>query len=716
MNRPHLLYLFTLIILSILLPVRGFPMPAPSDIFTLTQPDGTGFRARMWGDEWAHGWETEDGYTIIKNTSTGWWVYAERDHTTGRLKPSPFTVGVDIPPFARHLRPLMEGTGKMKGVADIPKRAPLNKTTGTIRVPVILANFNDTTTTYSKSQFESLLFTGTKTLTDYYSEVSYGNFTLTGDVYGWVQVSQNHDYYGENDPTTGDDKRRAEFVREAVAAADGSIDYSKYDADGDCYVDAVIVVHQGPAEETSQNANDLWSHQWDLYSANLRGDGAGEYTTNDTATCGSIKVNVYTLQPEVLKYPSTSGEMITIGVFAHEFGHVLGLPDLYDTDGSSWGIGRWGLMGRGGWNKDTTAGDTPAHLSAWSKYKLGWIAPTKVTGTLTAEVIEPAHSTSDVYQFRDGSPSSGGEYFLIENRQTSGFDAGLPGAGLLVWHIDEGKDNNTEECNSSTTDCSTTHYKVALIQADGNLDLEDGTNDGDDGDPFPGSSGQISLGDSTTPNSKLWDGSQSTVNIGNIQTSGSNITADLSITAYTITASAGSGGSISPSGSVTVVYGADQTFTITPDSGYEVDDVVVDGNSQGKITSYTFTNVTSDHTISASFKVKPQSSDDNGGGGCFIATATYGSYLHPHVRALRDFRDRYLLTNAPGRMFVSLYYEYSPPVADLIREYTLLRIVVRLALTPVVYAIEYPGWGVVVVSVSAVYILRRRLYLRKVSA
>jgi M6 family metalloprotease-like protein len=152
-----------------------------------------------------------------------------------------------------------------------------------------------------------------------------------------------------------------------------------------------------------------------------------------------------------------------MGVFAHEYGHGLGLPDLYDTDKSSKGTGDWDLMAGGSWNKVSRGGDRPAHLSAWCKYKLGWVNPTVVIGKLENEQISAASNQADVYRLLTGSPGTGGEYFLIENRQQSGFDEGLPGAGLAVWHIDESKADNTQECKTAKG-CPTAHYRVALEQ------------------------------------------------------------------------------------------------------------------------------------------------------------------------------------------------------------------------------------------------------------
>jgi len=404
--------------------------------------------------------------------------------------------------------------------------------TGTANVPVILANFSDTTTTNTASQFNTLLFgTGNNSMSDYYKEVSYGKFGVAAGpsgVVGWYKTSKTHDYYGANNGS-GDDSWPGDLVYEAVAAADAAgYNFTDYDKDGDCYVDVVAIVHQGAGEEAaSGEANDIWSHRWNLTSAKFYGQSHyGEYTTqSDCSAGGKIKVDDYIIQPERL---GTS--MQTMGVFAHEYAHSLGLPDLYDTDGTSEGIGDWSLMAGGNWNYVTRSGDRPAHMDPWSKYKLGWIVPTLVGGTLVNEQITAANSAADVYQIRHGSPVAGGEYFLVENRQKAGFDAGLPGAGLLIWHIDETITSNDEECYpGSSPSCATQHYKVALVQADNQWDLEKKQNRGDGGDSFPGTGNKTIFNEASGPNSNLYSGFASAVSVTDISASSANMTATMQL-------------------------------------------------------------------------------------------------------------------------------------------------------------------------------------------
>jgi M6 family metalloprotease-like protein len=523
---------------------NSFAVPAAPGDYILKQADGTEFIARQWGDEWSHGWETADDFSIVFNRKTSNWVYAVRDKK-GSLAESLKVVGRDFPPptILKGLRPTGESQRKIREMQSTLHPEPPQMVvppTGTANIPVVMINFNNTSTSYTPAQFDILLFgTGNGSMKDYYEEVSYGAFSVSaspGGVAGWYTANNNHDYYGENVIILGNvfDRWTGTLVREAVADADAEgFNFAPYDQDGDCYVDVVNIIHQGSGAEAGGPTTDIWSHRWDLNSAFLLGlsDG-GEYTTNDTCPAGGfIKVNDYVIQPETL-----FGGMQTMGVFAHEYGHALGLPDLYDTDGSSEAIGEWGIMASGSWNMvpGGTLGDTPAHLSAWSKYFLGWITPTQVSGTRTNEPVEEAASLPDVYKMLGGNPTFG-EYFLIENRQLSGFDAGLPGAGLLIWHIDGGiianKINantvNDSECYPGGPSCAADHYGVALVQADNLWELEQNMNRGNGGDPyfFPGNT---SFTGGSLPSSDLYNGNPSNVSVTNISTSGSTMTADLS--------------------------------------------------------------------------------------------------------------------------------------------------------------------------------------------
>jgi immune inhibitor A len=513
----------------------GLAVPAAPDLHTLYQPDGSSFAARRWGDEWLNGWETGDGYTIVLNRASQAWAYAER-RPDGTLAASASVVGRDAPPqgVGRHLRPagaVREKAHAMQVSAMAVAGTMAVPATGTANVPVILVNFSDTTTTYTTSNFTNLLFgTGTWSMRDYYKEVSYNKFAVSagpGGVAGWFRASQPHDYYGSNN-ADGDDVWPGDLVYEAVQAADAAgFNFAPYDSDGDCYVDVVNIIHQGAGEEVSDSpASNIWSHSWKLRNAQYYGRSHyGAYTTNDVCPAGGqIKVDAYVIQPEMY-----SGAMVTVGVFAHEFGHALGLPDLYDTDDSSEGVGKWSLMAAGSWCGVSRGGDRPAHMDAWSKAKLGWSTPQKVTGTLTGKTIAQAETSAEIYQFLAGTPGQNGEYFLLENRQQTSFDAGLPGAGLVIWHIDESQADNKNECYPGGPSCAAQHYKVAVVQADNLWELEKNVDRGDSGDPFPGTTGARSFTGSTAPSTALYGGQASGVSVTSISDLAATMTATLSV-------------------------------------------------------------------------------------------------------------------------------------------------------------------------------------------
>ena len=570
--------LLSMPVVILLFPLEGYGVPAAPLDHELIQSDGSKFMARQWGDESLHGWETQDGDTIVYDSTLQNWTYADQDND-GHLISTSKIIGMHQNPshIKKHLRPsgkalsdkpmmtttkerhpavhsyqageqfssavnqvIMPENGvgiqsdQVSGLSDPQYVVPSD---GIGRIPMILMNFNNTATTYSATDFNSLLFgNGNKSVNDYYKEVSYGEFSIAGQVLGWYTSSQGHDYYGADvGGTSGNDSFPGTLVREAVAAveaANPSFDWSPYDTDGDCYVDVVMIVHQGRGQEESGKATDIWSNRWDLNSAYYYGSSnGGEYTTHTAcSTGGYIRVNDYTLEPEQL-----GGNMSTIGVYAHEYGHALGLPDLYDTDGSSNGVGDWSLMASGNWNYVGNFGDSPAHLDAWSKYRLGWIAPLSIQGTQNVSLNQASASNANYYQILVGTPTSG-EYFLLENRQKSGFDSGLPGAGMLIWHIDGSTISsqstfntvNNAECYSGGPSCAVQHYGVALEQADGNWNLEKGNNRGDAGDPFPGTSGNTAFSATSTPNSILYNGQPSNITVSSISNSGSIMTATVS--------------------------------------------------------------------------------------------------------------------------------------------------------------------------------------------
>lgn len=260
---------------------------------------------------------------------------------------------------------------------DMPSSNQIS-TIGTLNVCVILIGFDSgsdpITTSYPQTFFSNLLNGETSTAVStrkFYRDMSNNTLTFNFTVYGPYNVSGTHSYYGTNEAHVG------ELVALAVNAADGDIDYADYDNDGDGEVEMVVVFHAGQGEEYSYVDGDIWSHKWDLDSAAYYGYGPG------AQTCDLKTINTYTLQAEYLDSPGN----LTIGVVTHEVGHVLGLPDLYDTyssDGTTQGDGDWTIMASGSWNGPLNKGGVPAPLLAWERAYLGWLTLDDLTALNTS--------------------------------------------------------------------------------------------------------------------------------------------------------------------------------------------------------------------------------------------------------------------------------------------------------------------------------------------
>ncbi|UCG30375.1 MAG: M6 family metalloprotease domain-containing protein [candidate division WOR-3 bacterium] len=351
------------------------------------------------------------------------------------------------------------------GVMRIPKPV------GEKKALVLLVDFADNQHQYTSLSFDSLIyFDNTTSLRDYYREVSYGRFTIsqTSEVTDWYRVPREYSYY------VGDSfgfypgafpQNAQGVVWAACSLADPSIDFSQFDEDGNDTVDVVFLVHAGPGAEEGfpGYTAHIWSHQWQLSNTGTGCPSA--YLTDD-----GVYVDYYSMEPE--RFELYTGR-ITVGVFAHEFGHILGLTDLYDTDYSTFGIGLFGLMGAGSWgrvNDRAIPGSSPTHLCAWSKYQLGFVDPVAVDriGVSRLENQDVPCASCNPFAVRlledPGGPNweypgTMGEYFLVENRFRRGFDQSLPGDGLLILHVDDSKGSNSDE----------SHPLVGVMQADGDL-------------------------------------------------------------------------------------------------------------------------------------------------------------------------------------------------------------------------------------------------------
>lgn len=388
----------------------------------------------------------------------------------------------------------------------LPPSSPA-QTSGVARVIVLLIEFQDVAgDPGSDAAYFDGIFNdeggGAGSVRAYYQEVSFGALTVNATIIPtWWRSSRNMAYYGEDSANGVDDANGAVYhlVVEAVRAADPSVDFAPFDTDSDGVVDHVVVVHAGAGQENTPGNTDLiWSHRWAVLDADAAAPGTQTLRADGVQIFGYIMVS----------------EFSPIGVVTHEFGHDLGLPDLYDLDGSSDGVGVWDLMGGGSWN-GFPAGSSPAHLGAWCRIQLGWATIVDVTGSLVGTSIPSVETSGEVYRLHIRSTFSGDEYFLIENRQPVGFDAALPGFGLLIWHVDDAIAHNENDL----------HRLVDLEEAD---EAMSGDRPLDATDPWRDSA--AGFGPDTMPNSDAYDGSESGWRVRDISASGDPMIATIART------------------------------------------------------------------------------------------------------------------------------------------------------------------------------------------
>lgn len=397
---------------------------------------------------------------------------------------------------------------KTKGV-DAPNPIPIRIERGekvTLKAIAILVDFEDNVATTPLAHYDSLLSSlgtyPTGSFRDFFLENSYTDIDLVMTVVGWLRMPQTYAYYANGQYGFGSYPQNAQRMAEdAVWAADSLVDFSEFDNDSNGVVDALFIVHAGPGAEQTGNPDDIWSHAWVTYNIPYV-DGVYAYN--------------YSTEPE-------NGR---IGVFCHEAGHaVFGLPDLYDYDYDSYGVGRWSLMAAGSWN-GSPGGTRPAHFDAWCKIQAGFVTPKIPTSNQAGVQFPRVEDNPIIYKlWTNGTP--GQEFFVVENRQQMGFDDHLPGYGLLIYHVDEAQDGNDNQWYPGYTTHG--HYLVAVEQADGLWQLEQYINAGNNGDPFPGSSDNRAFNDTTIPDSKDYLFNTTYVAVENISNSGDTMTADIQV-------------------------------------------------------------------------------------------------------------------------------------------------------------------------------------------
>jgi M6 family metalloprotease-like protein len=326
---------------------------------------------------------------------------------------------------------------------------------------------------------------------DYFTEVSKNNIDITFKFFGNLTgvnplgsntaqaagvftLASTEDYYGcgdegtcaqLNSPTPNSVNANGNvLIRDALIAARAATTGPTSSNNGGSF-DAVLIMHAGNGNETSSSSGDIWSI----------------FYSNDGAIAGVAGAGF----DEGIVFPETEDQgIVPLGVMCHEFGHELGLPDLYNTAvlGGSSVVGKWELMDSGPYN---VGGTKPAHLGAWGKYNLGWVTPQTVSsGAVSIGYSETAANSLVKLNVTNGLPQ---EYFLIEYRSSADpgatFDKGLPGDGLLIWHVDDALATTLGISGDNSVNALTHsgHYGVSIIPKDGQSPSSNG---GDVGDVF----------------------------------------------------------------------------------------------------------------------------------------------------------------------------------------------------------------------------------------
>ena len=492
--------LFLLFVLMGLLCFTARAIPADPTPVKITQPDGSTLTVALHGDEFFHFTTTADGYTVLKNKA-GYYTYArlDGDHlvASDRIARDAHQRTADDRALLATTPKGLTDNGKIQnGQRMLSRRNSAMRRVGAdgrmdydnFRGLIILINYSDkqfsmnnpgsfyndmvNTHDYRGYTLNGRRVNMTGSVRDYYYDNSSHFFDPVFDVVGPVNVDFTCTY--PQSTSHADDVFHA-----ALLAADAEVDYSDYDSDGDGYVDMVFFLVAGLSANYSGNNEDyLWPHMYYLYGAPII-DGVG--------------FGLYACSTEIAGWEGSWADVNGIGTFCHEFGHVLGLPDLYDTDysgsgGESRNPGEWSIMAGG---SGSNFGRNPVGYSLYERYALGFTNPHLISenGEYTLHALDESN-----VGYRLNTPTEN-EFFLIENRQAGKWDKYLPGHGMLVARVDS---TNERIWWSNEVNCNPNRMYYELLRA--NYSGRDS-----DSDPFPGTQGVTEINNFTNPSLLTWD-------------------------------------------------------------------------------------------------------------------------------------------------------------------------------------------------------------------
>ena len=508
-------------------------VPANRKAVNVTQPDGTTVTIQLLGDEWQHFNTTTDGYSVVKNQQ-GYYVYAEKKN--GELKATQMVAHnaqerkANEQAFLQNMKKyqapdMTPAIANMKGRVEAigaQRRAQGNRATNyeNFKGLIVLIQYNDKE--FSREDYPTVIndmvnqqnYTGfdnnqrTGSVRDYFTDNSEGKFQPQFDVVGPYTVN-----YSQYDANMNGDKC-SKILVDALNQADADVNFKNYDGDSNGAVDLVFFILAGNGANYGGNDENLWwPHRSVIIDEEKYNTGKNPYIYKDGVLlwdyASSTELCGYTTNPQTVFIDG-------IGTICHEFSHVLGLPDFYDTnyeeDGESVTPGDWSLMASGNYLNN---GFTPVGYSLYERYLVGFTDKPEVISQPGNYTLEPLYNNQKGYWLNTPEPK---EFFILENRQRSQFkwDAYLPGDGMLVHHVDRSNDG-IWQANKVNADPEHNYY--VLLRAGG-----ESTSSASD--PFPGSKKVHELTNVSSPyNLKTWTGKDNQFGVFNIQkTTDGNIT------------------------------------------------------------------------------------------------------------------------------------------------------------------------------------------------
>ena len=437
---------------------------------TITLTDGTRVRAELKGDEFVNFWQTEDGRKFVRNGSTSRYVPADIEALKAKAAERREAVKLgssrqNAPARTMCTRAGSAYTGEKKGLVILVEFPDMQFTAGSRELYGQIINGRN----YSDT---GLGFIGS--VRDYFNDQSQRVFDLTFDIAGPVMMPEGYAAYGGDTPYQ--DANIAAMLRYALNAVDDEVDYTRYDWDGDGQVEQVFFIYAGLGQANGGDDNTIWPHK----SAVTNEAGTG-YIVLD-----GVRIFDYACSCELQPVYGVQGNQVVItgthidgiGTICHEYSHCLGLPDLYDTDYSGgYGMDSWDLMSSGSYNGN---GFYPACYTGAERMWIGWEQPVELTADTEITGMKSIEDGGGSYIIRhDVNPD---EFYILENRQRSGrWDAGLPGEGLLITHVDYSRaawDSNVPNDNPG-------HQRCTPIPADNNF-YTSSSNVGGDAWPYKG--------------------------------------------------------------------------------------------------------------------------------------------------------------------------------------------------------------------------------------